>query len=65
MKCNNCKKHKGTEIWIGDGGMMGYVHGAYSNWCKCCTLKAQIRHIKKISKNLEKLAKELAEVKCK
>lgn len=65
MTCNNCKKHEETETWVGEGGMLAFTHGFSSQWCKCCVLKAQIKHIEKIAKGLESIKKKLKGVKCK
>ena len=60
--CVNCGKHKGTENWVGQGSTMDFIHGNYQQWCKKCTLEAQltyaIKHqndVKKIREKLEKL----------
>ena len=42
--CANCEQHLATEFWIGKGDMISVIHGAYSYWCKCCALSAQINH---------------------
>lgn len=64
MKCANCKKHKATERWLGEGNMMDFVHGNYEWWCKCCCLKAQIKHTKERARALKGLLKELKKLKC-
>ena len=64
MKCQNCKVHKGTETWLGEGSVLDYAHGNYQMWCKCCVLLAQIKHAKKIANNLPKLVNKLLKTKC-
>jgi hypothetical protein len=59
MKCANCNKREGTETWVGDGGVMGYVHGNYQMWCKVCVLEAQIEHCREAAERLADLEQEL------
>lgn len=64
-KCTNCYKHKANNIpWVGEGGMMGYVHGAYSYWCDCCVLKAQVKYARASARRLKGLEIKLKKVKC-
>jgi hypothetical protein len=58
--CGNCGKHKGTQVWIGDGGELAMSHGVYAMWCKCCCLKAQLEYAKNISSKIPQLEAELA-----
>jgi hypothetical protein len=64
--CENCGKHRASMWWIGDGGGLAlsrfYMQAA---WCKCCTLKAQVKHARQLTKKLPSLEKKLAAVKCK
>ena|ERR1035441_51429 len=62
--CDNCKKHKATQNWVGDGGMMGAVHGAYSYWCECCCLKTQIKYAEDAVSRLKELKEKIKKVKC-
>lgn len=62
--CQNCKKHKGTDLWVGDRGVFGYAHGMSQSWCKCCILKAQIDYAELAVKRLKKLRKDLDVTKC-
>ena len=63
-KCTNCKKHKGTQVWVGWGGVMGWAHGNYQMWCKVCVLNERIKHINEMNKELPKLKRELSKIKC-
>lgn len=63
--CQNCKKHKATVNWVGQGSVMDYVHGNYTRWCECCCLKEQIKNIRETVGRLPKLEKKLANLKCK
>lgn len=45
MKCQKCNKRKATEIWIGEGDVLSYVHGAYEHWCLVCVSRAQLKYM--------------------
>ena len=61
--CNKCKKRPATESWVGDGGMIGFVHGCFERWCKRCCIEEQLSHCKKAAKRIPALEKELLELK--
>jgi hypothetical protein len=63
--CENCGKHEGTEMWVGQGGILDYAHGMYAMWCLCCTIKAQIAYAEERAEDLPNLKKKLKKVKCK
>lgn len=63
--CANCKKHEATVNWLGEGGTLAIAHGDWQAWCKCCSLKAQVKFCQDAVKRLPKLKKSLAKVKCK
>ncbi len=63
--CANCHKHEATENWVGQGSMLDFIHGSYSRWCKCCCLKAQIKHCRQAARRLNGLLTKLEKVKCK
>ena len=44
MKCENCGEREATEKWLGHGSTMDLIHGNYSNYCKVCCLKYQIKY---------------------
>ena len=49
MKCANCNKREGSDVYVGNSGMMGYVHGFYQIWCKKCIYEAQMnKHMPKL-----------------
>lgn len=60
--CDNCGKREGTIKWVGDGGVMDLVHGAYSMWCEVCTLKEQIKHAEERAAALPEMRARLAEI---
>lgn len=60
--CKNCGKREATEIWVGDGGVMGYIHGASANWCKICCIEEQLRYAKKIAESIPELERKLREL---
>ena len=59
--CQNCKHRLATENWVGEGGMIGYIHGMYARWCKVCVLEKQCKHIRDSIALLGQLEKELRE----
>lgn len=58
--CNNCKQRPATEIWVGDGGVLAYAHGAYQHWCLRCVLEAQLEHARKLATSIPELESKLA-----
>lgn len=64
-KCSNCKKHKATIRWVGEGGMLAFTHGCWSPWCECCELKAQLEYAKELSASIPEKEKRLKDVICK
>ncbi len=58
--CRNCGQRPATELWIGDGGSLAFVHGHYQPWCKPCTLQVQLDHARKRAKAIPELERELA-----
>jgi hypothetical protein len=62
--CENCKKHEAAENFLIEGGWLDIVHGNWQYWCKCCVLKAQVKHCKDAVKRLPGLEKSLAQVNC-
>ena len=51
--------HEAKSAWTGDEGIMGAIHGAWTPWCECCMLKAQIEHANKAAERLPKLVEKL------
>ena len=60
--CQHCHKRKATIQWVGTGGMMDALHGAFEMWCKRCVLVAQIAYAEEHKFDLENLKKELADL---
>lgn len=60
--CPSCNERPATGIWVGDGGVMAYFHGAYTYWCEPCMLTAQIEHCKEAAERLPELEARLAEL---
>lgn len=61
MKCQKCGQREGTETWA-PSGVIGWVHGAYSTWCKRCVVEAQLEHARTAAANiplLEQLLRDL------
>ena len=58
--CRSCRRREATVNWVGDGGVMAYVHGAYQRWCNVCAVRAQIAHAEEAAASLPALRAELA-----
>ena len=52
-----------TTKWVGEGGVMGSVHGMYQEWCENCCLEAQIKYAEKHKNDLKKLKEKLKKLK--
>lgn len=62
FQCANCGKRPGTISWVGEGGVLDYVHGMYQMWCELCTVEASIEYVVKQMERLPGLRKRLAEL---
>ena len=62
--CAKCGNHKATTHWVGDGGSLALVHGAYEFWCGCCCLKAKLEYAKERAAAVPDIERQLAEVRC-
>lgn len=60
--CDKCGKRPATERWVGEGGTIGYVHGAYAWWCLRCCLVAQIEYAEGCAVRLPDLRRKLREL---
>ena len=59
MKCQHCHKRKATIKWVGEGGMLAFLHGAYEMWCNRCCDEAQLAFAKKHKDDYKKLLKKM------
>lgn len=42
--CEHCGLHPAVVRWMGEASVKDIAHGAsFGYWCKCCSLKEQIR----------------------
>lgn len=57
--CRNCEERPGLETWVGDGGVMSYVHGGGEPWCKKCCIEAQLKHAREMATKIPELEAEL------
>ena len=57
--CQNCKKRKATQNWVGKGGMLDFAHGMYQRWCNYCTTEAQLEYAREIAKTIPELEKKM------
>ncbi len=57
--CVHCNRRSATRWWTGDGGSLGFIHGAKQAWCMACCLIEQIAHAKVAVEKLPKMEAEL------
>lgn len=60
--CRNCHARPGTELWVGEGGVLAYVHGPGVYWCRVCVLKVQLKHARKRAAEIPAMERELADL---
>lgn len=60
--CGNCKTRPGTVQWVGDGGVMGLIHGMYDFWCEICCTEAQLKNARDSAARIPELEKKLKEL---
>jgi len=63
--CQNCGKREATTNWVGDGGVIEYVHGFYQRWCDYCATKATLAYARKQARRIPSLERKLAKLKAK
>ena len=63
MICQKCKKREATTKWVGEGGVVDFIHGMYQEWCGICCLEAQIAYAEKHKNDLKKLKEKLKKLK--
>ncbi|KKN82016.1 hypothetical protein LCGC14_0312830 [marine sediment metagenome] len=57
--CENCGLRDATGWWVGDGGVLAFVHGHKKAWCEQCVVRAQIQHAEEMAANLPSLRETL------
>jgi len=62
MMCQNCHKRKTTVTYVGEGGMLDFIHGMYERLCKHCCLEKQIKYAEKHKNDLKRFKKELKDL---
>lgn len=60
--CPKCEQRPGTEIWVGEGGTLAYVHGFHAYWCKPCVVTEQLAYARKSAARIPELESELARI---
>ena len=58
MTCQKCGEREATETWAPDG-LMGWVHGVSSQWCRRCVLREQLLFAEKLARTIPSLREEL------
>lgn len=62
QECVRCHRVAPLQIWVGEGGIMGYVHGAYQMWCERCIVEAQLEHALRADEGIPTLKARLKEL---
>lgn len=57
--CDNCKVRPATQWWCGDGGIMGFIHGARWPWCMICITEEQLKHARERAAEIPALEDKL------
>lgn len=60
--CVRCQKRPGTTIWIGEGGVMDYIHGGGVPYCQRCVVECQLEYARKLTATIPDLERQLAEL---
>lgn len=60
--CANCGKRPGTETWLGDAGVLGYVHGMGVLWCELCVATAQLEYALALAKWIPALEQKVRDL---
>lgn len=60
--CVNCKVRKPDGIWIGEGSMMDYIHGAGARWCNLCMRREQLKYAERLAADIPRLKAEIVEL---
>lgn len=60
--CQKCETRKATELWVGAGSTLDYVHGNFQKWCKRCCLEEQLKYHKEAVERISGIEKELKEL---
>jgi hypothetical protein len=61
--CTVCNLRPGTEIWVGEGGAMAYVHGHYSMRCEICVLEEMLSYARARAAAIPQLEEDLRKAK--
>jgi hypothetical protein len=63
IMCENCGKRKATQIWVGEGGTLSFVHGGGQNWCERCCVETQLKHAEEVATRIPELKEKLKELR--
>lgn len=61
--CTVCGLRPGTEKWVGEGGVLGLVHGMYSMRCQVCVLEEQLAYARGRAAAIPQLEADLLRAK--
>jgi hypothetical protein len=40
--CARCRRRPPTQLWVGEGGAMSFIHGGGQHWCGVCVAQVQL-----------------------
>ena len=60
--CEFCNKRPATSWWVGDGGIMSFVHGGGIGACERCCTEEQLKHARAAAERIPELERKLAEL---
>lgn len=60
--CKNCKLRPATGLWVGEGGVWAYIHGASVPWCEHCMVEAKLKYAREQASHIGDLERRLAEL---
>lgn len=58
--CRQCFTRPATELWVGAGGSLAVISGAYQYFCKRCVLEKQLAYAREIAAQVGALEAALA-----
>lgn len=61
-QCQKCGQRQATQVWIGEGGTLAFVHGQYQLWCDLCVVQVQLEYARESAKRIPELEKKLEEL---
>lgn len=61
--CTRCIKRPATQWWVGDGGILGAVHGMITPYCDRCCIEEQLISAREQAARIPELEAKLASLR--